>query len=91
MKIVIAALAGLFLATPAYAQPPAQDTPEEADVVNPKSAPVRQIRPTHVVCETTEGGVVNPVVRMCPLPPDAPWPAPPKAKPKSGLFPLDQS
>lgn len=92
MKIISAVLGGVLLASSAYAQPPGQDAPRPQN--NPQLEPAPNSvmgRPTHIVCESDDRGMLKPILRMCPLNPNAPWPPPPKAKPRSGLFPLDRS
>lgn len=98
MKLVVAAFAAVLLAGSAAAQSPQQPPPKpDTQAPQPEARgriighlPTDGPRPTAVPCEV-QGGLIEPVVKFCPLPADAPWPPPPKPAPKTGIFPLDQT
>jgi len=89
MKFIPLYLAAALLTAPAFAQRPAPNTPDMQ--LKPAPEGVRVLRPSHVPCEADAKPVQNPVLRYCALAPDALWPPAPKPKPKSGIFPLDQT
>lgn len=93
MKPMICACAAALLVastaaqTPQPVQPPTgQPQPEMRGRVIGNEPPA--VRPAMTPCES-KGGVIEPVVRFCPLPKDAPWPPPAKPEPKAGIFLLD--
>jgi hypothetical protein len=95
MRPILFATAAVLLAASATAQTPETPRPPAAEDKQPEARgrllgyQPPAVRPALVPCEP-KGGLIDPVVRMCPLPKDAPWPPPPRPKPESGIFPLDE-
>jgi len=92
MKLIPSCLMIAVLAGSALAQTPAPKAPDTSEMkLYPMPDGVRMARPAVVPCQQDEHGARQLVLRYCALAPDAPWPAAPKPRPKSGIFPLDQS
>ncbi|RYG31520.1 MAG: hypothetical protein EON93_12825 [Burkholderiales bacterium] len=95
MKLIPLCLVGALFVGPAFGQIPTTPDPKTPAAPDMKLYPMpegtRIARPSYVPCEQIEQGLKQPVLRYCALAPNAPWPPAPKPKPRSGIFPLDQT